>query len=503
MFLLSLSVCCPAVVAATHGNAWQGTVSASKPHGVIELDINASLSGAAATATTELVDDASSNSSRDTADLHSLHGPIKVCVLVEPSPFSYVSGYAGRFQNLVLHLKGRGDDVQVITPADVRRIGGSSSSRKNQPPSEWNGIPVHTTGGVPLAPFYPDLIVSIDYALKIPRILWKMRPDILHVSSPGFLVFWAVLYGRIFRIPVLASYHTHLPVYVQSHYLPKPLRNLASNLVWLLIRLVHGYGVDMTVVTSPQIQDEFVRHGVPPERCRVWRKGIDSDVFHPRHANPQMRRQITDDHPQDFVMLFVGRLSAEKRLALLRPVLDRLIELNRQKKSNRNVRLCFVGSGPQEEELRALFAGTPTVFVGVLTGIELSQAFASADVFVMPSDSETLGFVVLEAMASGVVPVVTKAGGLVDLVHHNETGFLVEVPEDQDEYAQQFASYLHQLQHDDHLRYSMGQRARNDTLQWSWSESMSSIRDNEYRTTIYRLRDRWNERLWRFITWQS
>jgi sulfoquinovosyltransferase len=455
--------------------------------------------------TTENVDDGASKSSHGGADLPSHQDPIKVCVLVEPSPFSYVSGYAGRFQNLVLHLKGRGDDVQVITPADVRRISGGRSSHHNVL-TEWNGIPVHNTGGVPLAPFYPDLIVSIDYALKIPRILWTMRPDLIHVSSPGFLVFWAVLYGRIFRIPVLASYHTHLPVYVQSHYLPKPLRNLASNLVWLLIRLVHGHGVDLTVVTSPQIRDEFVRHGIPPDQCRVWRKGIDSDAFHPRHANRLMRRRITDDHPEDFVMLYVGRLSAEKRLALLRPILDHLIELNRHKQcelSNTNVRLCFVGSGPQEEELRALFAGTPTIFVGVLTGVELSQAFASADVFVMPSDSETLGFVVLEAMASGVVPVVTEAGGLVDLVLHNVTGFLVEPSEDQDEYAQQFAFYLFQLQHDDQLRHAMGQRARNETLQWSWSESMRSIRDNEYRTTMHRLRDRWNERLWRFVTWQS
>jgi sulfoquinovosyltransferase len=455
---------------------------------------------------TEKVDDASSQPSRDDgADSPppSRHDPIKVCVLVEPSPFSYVSGYAGRFQNLILHLKERGDDVQVITPATVRWKGGGSHPPD---PTEWNGVPIHTTGGVPLMPFYPDLIVSIDYALKIPRILWKMRPDLLHVSSPGFLVFWAVLYGRAFRIPVLASYHTHLPVYVQSHYLPKPIRNLAASIVWLLIRWVHGHLVDMTVVTSPQIRDEFVRHGVPSEQCRVWRKGVDCDTFHPGHFSLDMRRRITNNHPDDFVMLCVGRISAEKRLALLRPVLDRLILLDRQKNSalsTGNVRLCFVGSGPQEEELRALFAGTPTVFMGVLTGNELSQAYASADVFVMPSDSETLGFVVLEAMASGVVPVVTKAGGLVDLVRHNDTGFLVELSEDHDEYVQQFAYYVHQLQRDNERRRAMGQRARNETLQWSWSESMRSIREIDYGMTIRRLRNRWNERLWRLVTWQS
>jgi sulfoquinovosyltransferase len=328
--------------------------------------------------------------------------------------------------------------------------------------------------------------------------MWLQRPDLIHVSSPGFLVLAALFWGRVFGVPVVASYHTHLPAYVRSHLsIPRLLHEATVRLVWRLIRLAHGgsvLGADWTVVTSPQIFDEFVANGVPARQCGVWRKGIDAKTFHPDHSSLQMRMRLTDDHPEDFLMLYVGRLSVEKRLTVLRKVLDELIA------TNATVRLCFVGSGPQEDELKALFAGTPTVFAGVLTGRELSQAFASSDVFVMPSESETLGFVVLESMASGVAPVAAKAGGLIDLIQHGRSGYLVEPSEDPEEYAQRFAKLVDQLRHDVHLRATMGQIAREETLQWSWKASMESLREVDYCLALENFRNRWEQRLWRFLT---
>lgn len=126
--------------------------------------------------------------------------------------------------------------------------------------------------------------------------------------------------------------------------------------------------------------------------------------------------RLSDGNPDDTLLIYVGRLGREKRLQDLRKVMD----------DNPKLRLAIVGQGPYKEDLEQIFKGTKTVFTGQLQGEPLWQAFASADMFVMPSDSETLGFVVLEAMASGIPVVGVRAGGVPDLIKEGENGYLVE-----------------------------------------------------------------------------
>jgi Glycosyl transferase 4-like domain len=118
---------------------------------------------------------------------------LRVCVLVEPSPFSYCSGYSNRFQQLLRHLESRQDDVQVVTAEIVHQ----------SPPREWLGFPVHYTAGVPL-PYYSIMSLSTDIYLKIARVLARMRPDLIHVSSPGSMVAVAVFWSRLFQIPLIS-----------------------------------------------------------------------------------------------------------------------------------------------------------------------------------------------------------------------------------------------------------------------------------------------------------
>ena len=149
---------------------------------------------------------------------------------------------------------------------------------------------------------------------------------------------------------------------------------------WDLLRFAHSRA-DLTLVTSPQMKEELEANGIP--RVDVWRKGIDTERFHPSFYRREMRELMTDGHPEDFLMVYVGRLGAEKRLKDIKAMLRRMP----------NARLCIVGTGPQKEELEEYFAGEKAVFTGQLSGDDLSAAFASADVFVMPSDSETVSFV--------------------------------------------------------------------------------------------------------------
>ena len=130
-----------------------------------------------------------------------------------------------------------------------------------------------------------------------------------------------------------------------------------------------------------------------------------------------MRDRLTQGEVDAPLPLCAARLSPEKKLDTLRPVLENLPY----------ARLAILGDGPARSSLERHYAGLPAVFTGFLRGEELAQAFASADVFVMPSTTETLGFVVLEAMSSGRPVVAARAGGIPDLVQHGENGILYDL----------------------------------------------------------------------------
>ena len=305
---------------------------------------------------------------------------------------------------------------------------------------------------------------------------------LFHFLLSGFMAFKGIILSKLLSIPLVLSYHTHIPIYSSSYVKPKWLATQVTRFLWLLIRLVHSLA-DATVVTSPQIQQEFVDHNVP--RVDLWKKGVDANRFHPRHYNPEMRNFMTDGHPNDFLMVFVGRLASEKRAEDLKEVLQRM---------GPGVRLCLVGAGPHEEFLKKHFEGTNTVFTGELHGDELCQTFASADAFAFPSDSETLGFVIMEAMASGIPVVACNRGGIPSMVRHGETGYLVE-PDDADGYV----NILTELKNDPKLREQISKRARQEVETWTWGESMANICDVTYRKAQTHYSNRWNVRLWRMI----
>ena len=293
---------------------------------------------------------------------------------------------------------------------------------------------------------------------------------------------------------------------------------------WKMIRMVHSFA-DLTVVTSPQVYDEFVhQHHVP--RCSVWQKGIDTITFHPNNRNTRMRRRMMglDDecrknknngnHNEDnlFLLVYIGRLGIEKRLKDLRDMLDRLSEHYTRTGSDlfSQIRLCLVGDGPQRSILEQYFQkyiqeGIVT-FTGVLRGTDLSQAYASSDLFILPSDSETLGFVVMESMASGVPVIGVKAGGVPDLIEHNQTGFLVDQVGD----ISTFVTYILQLKDNVCLRNDMAKKSRIEMERWSWTTSMTKLVNEQYTEARNNFSHRLEQRilrLWRrcssYCSWNA
>lgn len=388
--------------------------------------------------------------------------PRNVALLVEPTPFTHVSGYANRFNEMLRYLAKAGDHVDVLTT--------DAKTPAADLPTEAFGHAIQHTQGFTF-PLYDHISLTFDLPeLKGAKMMERRRPDLLHVTSPGFLLFAGLFYARVLRIPLLLSYHTHLVVYSRQYlkFLPGH-----EEFCWALVRFAHNRA-DLTLVTSPQIQRELQDHGV--ERVEVWRKGIDTVRFKPSFRSAAMRDRMTDGHPDAFLLVHVGRLGAEKRLKDMRPVLERL---------GHGVRLCIVGTGPYEAQLQDHFKGTNTVFTGQLTGDELSQAFASADVFLMPSDSETLGFVVLESMASGVPVIGCAAGGIPNLIEDGDTGFLVP-PGDTDGYLR----CARRLREDAAFRRDMGTRARAEAERWSWEAATSVLRNEQYEKAMINFHSR-------------
>jgi len=178
-----------------------------------------------------------------------------------------------------------------------------------------------------------------------------------------------------------------------------------------------------------------------------------------------MRAELSDDNSEAPLLLYVGRLGNEKCLKQLKDVLEAIPE----------ARLALVGKGPAEDELRAHFAGTQTTFMGLMQGQRLSEAFASADLFVMPSDSETLGFVVIESMASGVPVVGVRAGGVPSIITDGETGLLA-APRDPRDFTAKVKTLL-----DDRTQLEgMATLAYAEMQRWGWEAATSYLRNVQY-----------------------
>lgn len=407
--------------------------------------------------------------------------PRKICLMVEPTPFTHISGYSNRFNEMLRYLSKANDHVDILTV--------DSKTPEHELPKEKFGYKIEHTLGFTF-PLYNHISLTFDLPeMKGANIIEKLKPDLIHASSPGFLVFASLFYARVMRIPLVLSYHTHLPSYAKNYlgFIPGH-----EEVAWWLLRWVHSRA-DLTLCTSPQMKEELVANGLP--RVEVWRKGIDTIRFNPEFKSEEMRNKMTNGNPDDFLMVYVGRLGAEKRLKDIKPVLERM---------GPNTRLCIVGGGPQEAELHEYFQGTNTVFTGQMSGDDLSAAFASADAFIMPSDSETLGFVVLESMASGVPVVGCAAGGILNLIHEGEDGFLVQ-PGDTDGYVEKM-----EILRDAKVRETMGKNARAEAEKWSWEAATSVLRNIQYEKAIVNFHSRafngfgrpGTHYMWRLLKWR-
>ncbi|KAG8649417.1 sulfoquinovosyl transferase SQD2 isoform X3 [Manihot esculenta] len=256
-------------------------------------------------------------------------------------------------------------------------------------------------------------------------------------------------------------------------YIPRYTFSWLVKPMWLIIKFLHR-AADLTLVPSAAIgRDLQAARVTAANKIRLWNKGVDSESFHPRFRSQEMRWRLSNGEPEKPLIVHVGRLGVEKSLDFLKSVMDRLPD----------ARIAFIGDGPYREELEKMFSGMPAVFTGMLGGEELSQAYASGDVFVMPSESETLGLVVLEAMSSGIPVVAARAGGIPDIIppdQDGKTGFLFG-PGDLDDCL----AKLQPLLNNHELRETIGKAAREEMEKYDWRAATRKIRNEQYNAAIW------------------
>ncbi|MFN8528730.1 MAG: glycosyltransferase family 1 protein [Anaerolineae bacterium] len=347
---------------------------------------------------------------------------------------------------LLDHLQKRGIETVIVAP----KMG----------VNQYKATPVIGVPGVPL-PLYPELRVGPP-TLSTYQQVKAFQPDIAHFIHPVLIGVPGMFMARRLDIPTVASFHLDLARLVHHFKL-----GLLEPLTDTLTRVVFN-AADHSLAPSNLILRDMQRIGV--ERVSLWGRGVDAEKFNPRYKSAEMRNLLSDGHPEDTLLLYVGRLSTEKQIDKLKPVLEQVP----------GTRLALVGHGPAREELEQLFAGTPTKFVGYLTGEPLSQAYASADMFVFPSSMETFGLVVVEAMAAGLPVVASRVGGVRDVVKEGATGYTFDVGD-----VDTLVNGVRQIAVSRERIAEMGTAARSFAETQSWDAMMDEVID-VYRELIER-----------------
>lgn len=253
----------------------------------------------------------------------------------------------------------------------------------------------------PSIPFwaYPQLRIAAPSRQRALDLIEGWKPTLVHVTTEFGVGLGGLFAAREAGVPVVSSYHTHFKAYLEFYNL-----TFLDGVAWPYIRWFHNRGL-RTFAPSGIVARELETQGIG--NVRVWSRGVDASRFSPSFRNTAMRRRLGAASDDSTLVLYVGRLAREKGIRTLLDAMHRLHAKGRQ--GSERISFALVGDGPAEAECRAA-APEGTVFTGKLTGRELSEAYASADIFAFPSVTETFGNVVLEAMASGLAVLAPDTG---------------------------------------------------------------------------------------------
>ncbi|HEX5594399.1 MAG TPA: glycosyltransferase, partial [Solirubrobacterales bacterium] len=299
-------------------------------------------------------------------------------------------------------------------------------------------------------PFYEGMKLGVPGLPDLVEVLADGCYDLVHVTAPGPAGIAATLMSRITGVPLIASYHTEIATYAGMRTKDEALEALTR------AGLGAFYTAPGAVLSpSPSADASVIALGADPARLGRWERGVDTARFDSAKADP-------DAFPGEIKVLYAGRLTREKGVDLLAESFIRAHDRDPR------LHLLLAGGGPEEAELRERL-GERATFLGWLSGEDLPRAYASADVFLFCSGTDTYGQVVLEAAASGLPVVAVAEGGPATLIENRHTGLLCR-PD-----ADQIAGTLLQLASSPELRRQLGAAAAKAARERSWERSLGQL----------------------------
>jgi glycosyltransferase involved in cell wall biosynthesis len=382
-------------------------------------------------------------------------------VLIATESLGPINGVTRATEQLLTYLHARSVPVAAVAP---EWQGGA-------PPNIPRDVPCVRLRGWPL-PYNPELRVVTPFRLtRLYRAAFQ--PDLIYLASPASLGVQVWRQARRARIPMVANFQTDLGFYARLS-LPAALGRVSG---WGADRLHAALFRDPLVravlCPSSASRDYLLGLGVPITKIHIVRRGVDGDLFSPTKRNPVMRADVAPNG--EIVLLCVARLSLEKGFDFLAAAYEAATRLARRRPHCPHIRLVVTGGNANpaiERTIQGYFTarGLDVHFTGTRTGEALAAIYASADLFVFPSRTETFGQVIQEAMASGLPVVARRQGGPADLVRPGATGALVE-PGDVDGFAREIVRLVEQPE----LRARMGHTARAIAEKRGWDAVNAQI----------------------------
>lgn len=311
-----------------------------------------------------------------------------------------INGVAITIKKMLSAAKKKGISMTVITCS-------------NEETGYRDGVMNFKSVGEFAVPEYPELKINIPPILDIIDYFDSEGFTHTHVSTPGSVGLMGLVVSRILGTSASGTYHTDIPGYVSDltndHYI--------ENAAWGYMMWFYGM-LDEVTAPSESTRRQLIENGLAPEKIKILRRWVDARVFSPEKKDPSIWEKY--DFHADVKFIYVGRVSKEKNLSILSEAFRRLLS------AECRAGLIIVGDGPYREELQEELSGYPALFTGFQTDEELYKLYASADVFVFPSATDTFGNVVLEAQSSGLPVIVSDEGGPRELMMDGHTGVVVK-----------------------------------------------------------------------------
>jgi glycosyltransferase involved in cell wall biosynthesis len=323
-----------------------------------------------------------------------LQRPLRIACVTETYP-PEINGVAMTVARLVQGLRARHHAVQVVRPRQASDTAGAQSLDGDV-----------LVRGVPI-PRYEGLKMGLPCTARLVKLWKRERPDVVHIATEGPLGRSALMAAKALGLPVCSEFRTNFHAYSQHYGL-----GFLHRLILGYLRRFHN-ATQCTMVPTQALHDQLKREGF--RDLLTVARGVDVRRFDAAHRSDTLRAQWGAG-PDDLVVTCVGRLAPEKNLATLVTAFEAI------RRDQPHARLVLVGDGPMRKELEARCPDA--IFAGQRMGDDLATHYASADLFLFPSITETFGNVTTEAMASGLAVVAFDYAAAQRLIRHGENGAL-------------------------------------------------------------------------------